>query len=112
MPVLGVAGTHGCAQVNPAQQQESTANVSGAFLSVVIWSIEGTNCTGINCGQISDGLYTAPPSAPSPAFVTVRATSLEDPSKSGTARVSIGTAAGVISVTVSPGNVSLNAGGK
>jgi hypothetical protein len=112
MAVVSVTVSPGVAQVNPGQQQQFTANVSGAFLSAVIWSIDATNCTGISCGQIADGLYTAPPTAPSPAFVTVRATSFADPSKSGTARVNIGTAAGVISVAVSPDGVSLNAGGK
>ena len=71
-------------------QQQFTATVTGSTNTAVTWSLSGTGCTGSLCGTIStSGLYTAPSSAPNPPFVTVTATSVADPTKSGKASVTV-----------------------
>lgn len=112
MAAVSVSVSPASAQVNLGQQFQFTANVSGTSLSVVIWSVTGPNCSGNSCGQItSDGVYTAPLVAPSPAVVTVRATSLADTSKSGTASVTVGTPAKV-SVSISPTSATVGVNGQ
>jgi hypothetical protein len=55
---------------------------SGNPLGTVTWSVGGANCAGAACGTISAaGAYTAPQVLPSPANVTITATSVADSSK-------------------------------
>ena len=68
----------------PSQTQQFTANVSGTTNTVVSWSVSPT------VGTISSsGLYTAPSTITTQQTVTVTATSQADPSKSGTATVTL-----------------------
>jgi Fe-S cluster assembly iron-binding protein IscA len=98
------------AQVKPGGQLQFTT--TGAVDDIVIWSLSGVGCSGINCGEItSNGLYTAPATAPSPAGVVVVATSLFDLTQSGSATVTIGTAA-TVGVTISPTLVTVAKSGK
>lgn len=79
--------------------QQFTANVSGTSNHSVTWSVSRSGCTGAACGVIdSNGLFTAPSAPPSPATVTVKATSAADSSKSASVTVKIVH----ISVTVLP----------
>ena len=88
------------AQIKPNAQLQFTA--TGSADNVVLWSLTGSGCSGISCGEInSNGLYTAPASAPTPPLVLVVATSLSDVTQSGSASVTIGTASS-IAVTISP----------
>jgi hypothetical protein len=94
--------------INPGAQQQFSAQVTGTGNQVVIWSLSGAGCIGIACGHISGaGLYTAPTTIPIPNQVTVIATSLADPSVSGSAAVSINTS---IVVKITPTFVQLNTG--
>jgi Fe-S cluster assembly iron-binding protein IscA len=97
------------AHTQPGGQVQFLATVSGANNVVVNWSLSGTDCSGIACGQISAGLYTAPAVAPPSRIVTVTATSYADPSKSASATVIIGASSGV-SVSVVPAAVTLVVG--
>jgi len=77
----------------PSQFQFS-ASVTGATNTAVTWSVSsgvaGSGCSGTACGTIdSNGLYTAPDTAPSPNAISVTATSLADLSQSASASVSI-----------------------
>jgi len=83
-------------QVSQASQCSATVQGTSNFSSAVTWSIQGAGT--IN----SSGLYTAPASAPSPPQIVVRATSAQDPSKSGTASVTITQLPPPITVSVSP----------
>jgi hypothetical protein len=88
------------AQIKPGAQVQFTA--TGSADGVVLWSITGSGCSGISCGEItSEGLYTAPASAPNPPIVLVVATSLADLTQSGSASVTIGMSVS-IGVTISP----------
>jgi hypothetical protein len=96
--------------VNTGAQQQFTAKVTGTSNTAVTWSITGIGCVGQSCGTISQtGLYTAPPILPSPSFLNVVATSVADPTKSGSATVTI---VALISVTISPTTATVVTGGK
>jgi hypothetical protein len=79
--------------------------------TAVTWQVNGVTGGNATVGTISAvGLYTAPASVPSPAAVTVTAISVQDPTKMGTAQVTV-TVGPPISVAVSPTavNVAANA---
>lgn len=70
--------------------QQFTATVTGTANTGVTWTLQGAGCSGSSCGTItSSGLYTAPPSVPSPATVTVIATSVADGTTTGKATVTV-----------------------
>lgn len=99
------------AQLKPGAQLQFTATSNGNSSAVFVWSISGSGCSGSACGSInSSGLYTAPALAPNPPIVAVTATLLSDPTKSGSATVTIssGTAVGV---SISPTAVQIGTGG-
>src|SRR3984885_8219708 len=77
-------------QLKPGAQAQFTATASGSSSALVIWSISGSGCSAPACGSISaSGLYTAPAKSPNPPVVAVTATLLSDPTKSGSATVTI-----------------------
>ena len=111
------------------QQQDITVTVSPKTVSVagdatqdfkatilnpnnrgVTWSVSGTGCTGSACGTIGNlggnkdqgwtATYTAPLTVPSPASVTLSATSIDDKSKSDAAAITITPA--VVTVVLAP----------
>ncbi|MCA9759418.1 MAG: hypothetical protein KDA27_26730 [Candidatus Eisenbacteria bacterium] len=68
------------------QSQSFAATVTGTTNADVTWQVLG----GATNGSIdAAGTYTAPTSVPNPATVTVRATSVADPSKSSSASVTV-----------------------
>jgi hypothetical protein len=89
-PPVSVDVQPATASVQTGATQHFTATVSNATDTTVTWSVSGTGCAGAACGTINaSGDYTAPGAVPSPATVTVTATSVEDPTKSDTATVTI-----------------------
>ncbi len=106
---ISVTLTPGSANVHVARSMRFWANVRNSANTAVTWNLSGTGCSGAACGMISsDGLYTAPGSVPSPATITVRATSAADTSKSASATITILAA---VVVTVSPSDSLVAAGG-
>lgn len=86
--------------------QQFNATVRDTFNTAVTWTVAG----GSGNGTISSaGLYTAPAAQPTPAQVTIIATSVKDPSKTGTATITITTSSQPSNVTVqvSPPIVSI-----
>ena len=67
----------------------------------VTWSVSGTGCSGSSCGTVSNGLYTAPATAPS-SPVSVTATSVADPTRSGAATVTVLPAVSVSLTPIAP----------
>jgi hypothetical protein len=106
---VSVAISPTSASMTIGSRQQFTATVTGAEKSTsVVWSVNGINGGSVALGTISSGgLYTAPGKMPSPASVTVRATSAADPTKSAQATVTILQG---ITVTVSPATATLTAG--
>src|SRR5205823_4414714 len=86
--------------------QAFAATVSNDFLNRgVNSSLSGAGCSGATCGSLSrvtttSVTYTAPSTIPSPAAVTLMATSLGDTTKSASANIAV--TQGVLTVVVSP----------
>ncbi|MGA9472154.1 MAG: choice-of-anchor D domain-containing protein [Terriglobales bacterium] len=89
-PAVSVAVTPASASVVLGASQQFAASVTGTSNTAVTWTLSGKGCSGTACGTVSSGgLYTAPATVPSTATVTITATSVSDPSKSGSAVVGI-----------------------
>ena len=78
----------------------------------VTWSLSGSGCSGSACGTLtnvtsSSATYNAPAAVPSPASVTLKATSVADGTKSASAAINVTAAPQPISVSVSPGSASV-----
>lgn len=71
-------------------QQTFVATVTGALNTSVTWTVNGVAGGNPTTGTISAaGVYTAPLTLPTPNTVTVTATSVEDPTKSGNATITL-----------------------
>jgi hypothetical protein len=90
----------GVAVVETSQTRAFTFNVVANLVGTVFWSVDG----GAGNGRITqDGLYTAPAWFPVTETITVRATSIEDQSTSGSAVVRVVAAGqGTLTVNVTP----------
>ncbi len=84
-PVV-VAVDPATASVRVGRPQQFTATVTGAENAAVVWSLDVDTMGGTISAS---GVYLAPIGVPSPATTTVRATSQADPTKSGTATVTV-----------------------
>jgi hypothetical protein len=90
--------------------QTFTATVTNTQNTAVTWQVNGVAGGNSTVGTISSaGVYSAPLSVPSSA-VTVTATSVDDPTRSGSAQVTI-TAPPPVGVTVSPTTATVPANG-
>lgn len=70
--------------------QTFIATVTGATNSAVTWQVNGVNGGNATVGAISTiGVYTAPISVPSPAVVNITAVSVQDPTRSASAQVTV-----------------------
>ncbi len=95
--------------VQTGQTSQCTATVTGtgSYSSAVTWSVNDVAGGNSTVGTIfSSGLYTGPPTVPSPAAITVKATSQADTTKSATASVSLSYPAPTIT-TITPDSVSV-----
>ncbi|HXL22053.1 MAG TPA: hypothetical protein VOA78_06290 [Candidatus Dormibacteraeota bacterium] len=103
LPTIRVSVAPASASVAVGQQKQFSASVSGTNNQSVNWSV-----VGAGNGTISaSGLYTAPTSVPNPALVTVMATSQVNGADSGTAAVTVTSAAQNVTVVVSPGTADV-----
>lgn len=88
--------------------QQLTATVTGASNTAVTWSVNGVPSGNSATGTISSaGLYTAPKDLPSPATVTIQATSEANSSASGSVVLTITSDIGVTVATNPPGVMSV-----
>src|SRR5215469_5407477 len=91
----------------PQQTAHFTVNTTGGLSTAATWSVVP------NMGTISNGMYSAPASIPSPTTVTVVATSMSDPSKNASAAITLQKSSNLpsgVSVLISPSSTSLSAG--
>jgi len=86
----------------------TVSDSTGSLTSTAVnWSVNGVPGGNATVGTIStSGVYTAPADMPAAASVNVRATSVADPTKSGTATITI---TGTFSLTLT-GPASINTG--
>jgi uncharacterized protein (DUF1800 family) len=96
------------ATVRTGNQQAFTATVTGALNLSVTWMANGVAGGNSTIGTIAaNGTYTAPLTLPTPNTVTVTATSVEDPTRSGSATVTLENPIPVIS-SVTPTILTAN----
>ena len=83
----------GSVTLAPSAAQLFTATVLGATNPQVTWQLQGAACGASGaCGALDTlGNYTAPGAAPSPDAIQVVAISVDDPTQSGSAAVTIST---------------------
>jgi hypothetical protein len=88
---VGVAVTPSTASVQVSKTQQFSATVSGSTNTAVTWDVNGTVGGNATVGFIDSisGLYTAPLAPPSPATVTVNATSSAAAGAKGSALVTV-----------------------
>ncbi len=96
------------AMVRLGNQQVFTDMVTGALNLSVTWTVNGVAGGNSTIGTITaNGTYTAPLTLPTPNTVTVTATSVEDPTKSSSATVTLENPIPVIS-SVTPTTYTAN----
>jgi hypothetical protein len=94
-PPISVTANPASASVQVAQSTGFTATVQNDSANKgVSWSVFGSGCTGAACGTLTNVsttsvTYNAPASVPTPASVTLKATSITDNTKSASATISI-----------------------
>jgi uncharacterized repeat protein (TIGR02543 family) len=104
---ITVAVTPGAAILSASQQQRFTAVVTGAANHQVTWSLSLVSGGGSPLGSITKGgLYTPPSPIAAPQIIKVTATSIADPTKTGSSTVHLVP----ITVTVAPATITLHAG--
>lgn len=88
--------------------QPFTATVANVNDTSVSWAVNGVPGGNASIGTVSpDGVFTAPRDLPSPANLTITATSLADSSKSASAQITI---ASDIAIGVTPGAANAELG--
>jgi hypothetical protein len=88
--------------------QQFAATVTNTTNTAVNWSVNSIPGGSTPTGAItSGGIYTAPADLPSPATVSVTATSQADPTKSATAQITI---VSDIAIVLGPSNASVELG--
>jgi hypothetical protein len=103
--ITSITVTPTTATIGTQVQFAAAVSGTGSFSTAVTWSISSPAGSNLSAGTLSStGLYTTP--YPAPPTVSVTATSTEDPTKSGTATVTLAppaTTAGPV-LTVDAGN--------
>jgi len=106
-PTISIIVSPASVSLNGGASQQFTASVQGTSNQAVTWTISAPGCSGAACGTVTaDGLYTAPTPVGAAVSVSIIATSVADSTKTGRAAASLVP----VSVTISPGSISLNAG--
>jgi hypothetical protein len=89
-PSIAVAVTPPSANIRTGDSLAFAASVSGTANTAVTWSVNGIAGGSATFGTITaNGSYTAPASLPNPNTITIRATSAESSSASGTSNISL-----------------------
>jgi uncharacterized protein (DUF1800 family) len=87
---ISVAVTPATGAIRTGAQQAFSATVNGATNPAVTWAVNGVAGGNPSIGTIvANGTYTAPLNLPNPNAITVTATSVQDPSESGNAAVTL-----------------------
>ncbi len=106
---VAIAMSPNAATVSAGATQQFAVTVTGSSNTSVTWTLSGAGCSGAACGAISvGGLYTAPASVPSPATLSITATSVADPTKSASASVTLVAATAVL-LSIGPTSASVPA---
>jgi len=105
---FSVSVTPASASVPVNTTKQFSATVQNSTNQTVTWGVNGVVNGNVTAGTIDPtGLYAAPSTVPTPATVTVQATSQAMPSAVGTAAVTITSTAPPVTVSVSPASASV-----
>ena len=110
--ITSVTVSPGTANLFVKANQQFTVNVqgTGGFSSTVTWYVNDLQGGNATVGTItSSGLYTAPSAVPSPANVTIKAQSVQDATKVGSAALTVNPEKVQISISPTSGSVQLGA---
>jgi trimeric autotransporter adhesin len=107
VPALFVTVTPASGSVVQGAQLQFTASVTGTSNAAVSWSVNGVVGGNATVGTISNGLFQAPATIPTPPTVTITALSQADNTTSGSAQATIVAANGSITVAVSPTTIQI-----
>jgi hypothetical protein len=104
--LIGVTVSPATASISTIQTQQFTATVVNSANPAVTWKVDGVQGGNATVGLISaSGLYTPPLTE---ATHTITATSVADPTRSGSASVTVSIPSSEISVTVTPATASIS----
>jgi hypothetical protein len=94
------------------QKQQFSSTVTGNSNPSIVWDVNGTVGGNASVGFIDSitGLYTAPAAVPSPATVSVHATSMAVPQAIGGASVAIVAPPPPVNVTINPTSATVRTG--
>src|SRR5713101_614024 len=107
-PPITVSVTPASAFVLLGNALNLSATVSGTSDAGVVWSVNDVPGGNSSAGTITaSGIYTAPADMPQPASVEIRATSHADPTKTGSAQITV---ASDIALSVTPVTASVELG--
>ena len=110
-PSIVVSVAPATTSVQTGATQNFTATVTNTTNTAVTWQVNGVPGGNSTVGTISaSGLYTAPATVPSPSTVAVTAVSVADPTRSGSAQVSITAPPLPVSVSVTPPTANVQTG--
>src|SRR5712671_4876929 len=84
-----VTGNQSVVPVGQEAVFDATVKGTGQFNTSVSWSVNGVSGGDTADGTIAGGLYTAPANLPSTNPVTITATSVADPTKSGSITLAV-----------------------
>ncbi|MFZ0637845.1 MAG: hypothetical protein WA755_07745 [Candidatus Acidiferrales bacterium] len=109
-PIITVSIAPGTASVGTSLPQQFFASLSNTTNTNVNWTLSGTGCSGSSCGTLSSATanpvtYTGPTSIPSPAMVTLTATSVANNTSFATAAITVVTPA--VAVSLAPRGTSI-----
>jgi hypothetical protein len=97
----------------PLSKQVFSASVAGTTDQSVTWQVSGAACGGLGspCGVIDPtGLYSAPLAPPTPNTLNIVAISGDDPSRTGTAAVTLGTGPAILTLFPSSATAGIAGG--
>ena len=101
IPSVSVSVAPTTASLSPSQSQQFSASLSGTTNPNVTWSMSPS------VGSLGNGLYQAPATINSQQTVTVTATSLADPTKTGSATITL---VPTVGIALTPSSTSLTGG--
>ena len=95
--------------IKTTQQFAASVQGTGSFSTAVSWFVNDVQGGNTTVGTITgNGVYSAPATVPNPSGVTVKAQSVQDGTKAGTAQVSITSENVQINISPSSGSAQLN----
>jgi hypothetical protein len=113
--IVAIAPTSASVQAGIGKQNFTAMLQNDSQNKGVSWSLSGAGCSGATCGSLVNATttsvtYTAPAAVPSPATVTLMASSVADNTRSAAAAITVTSTVDNISVSLTPKRGGLTTG--